>query len=428
MITARASSQGGLAQYNERVVLQAVRQHGALPATDIARLTGLSAQAVSLISKRLIDDGLLRRGTPTKRGTVGQPSIPLSLNPNGAFAIGVKVGRRSLDTLLVDFVGTVRERRVQTYPYADADTVIQTIAEHLQSLQTVLGNAGVKRLQGVGMAAPLSLGGWPSLQGLPTSVAARWERIDLRAQVQRLTPAPVTLVKDTAAACAAELLAGCGRSVASYLYIFVDTFVGGALVVDGQLRAGPRGNAGAVGSMPLASTADAASANAATATVAPPAQLLSVASLLGLEQRYLRAGLDASAWADTRALQAPWVSHTQAWLDQVAPALAQAVAAAACLLDLDGVIVDGAIDRVLRTALLQAIDQAMQRNPWEGVSQPVLMAGTLGGDARALGGALLPLHASFSPDRALFFKGSDHAPVSPSNQTNADQSEPAFTP
>jgi hypothetical protein len=33
------------------------------------------------------------------------------------------------------------------------------------------------------------------------------------------------------------------------------------------------------------------------------------------------------------------------------------------------------------------------------------MAGTIGSDARALGGALLPLYATFAPDRALFLKG-----------------------
>jgi hypothetical protein len=32
------------------------------------------------------------------------------------------------------------------------------------------------------------------------------------------------------------------------------------------------------------------------------------------------------------------------------------------------------------------------------------MAGTIGSDARALGGAWLPLHANFAPDRELFLK------------------------
>ncbi|HEY8172439.1 MAG TPA: helix-turn-helix domain-containing protein, partial [Dehalococcoidia bacterium] len=71
------------------MVLQAVRLHGALPGAEIARLTRLTAQTISLITKRLIDDGLLLKGEPV-RGKVGQPSVPLSLNPDGAYSIGVK--------------------------------------------------------------------------------------------------------------------------------------------------------------------------------------------------------------------------------------------------------------------------------------------------------------------------------------------------
>ena len=44
--------------------------------------------------KHLERDGLLVREEPM-RGKVGQPSIPMSLNPEGAFSIGFKFGRRS---------------------------------------------------------------------------------------------------------------------------------------------------------------------------------------------------------------------------------------------------------------------------------------------------------------------------------------------
>ena len=42
---------------------------------------------------------------------------------------------------------------------------------------------------------------------------------------------------------------------------------------------------------------------------------------------------------------------------------------------------------------------------WEGLHQPPrLELGTMGSDARALGGALLPLHACFAPDTDIFLK------------------------
>jgi hypothetical protein len=84
----RGSSQGGLRQYNERVVLQAIRLNGSLSGAEIARVTQLTAQTASMITKRLLDDGLLVKGAP-QRGKVGQPSVPHALNPDGAFADGI---------------------------------------------------------------------------------------------------------------------------------------------------------------------------------------------------------------------------------------------------------------------------------------------------------------------------------------------------
>lgn len=392
----RGSSQGGLRQYNERVVLQAIRLHGALPGAEIARVTHLTAQTVSLITKRLLDEGLLVKGAP-QRGKVGQPSVPLALNPDGALAIGIKVGRRSLDILLLDFVGQVRLRWSTDYAYPEPERLLAEIGQRLEACRRGLAPADRARLQGVGIAAPLSLGGWQALLGMPAEVAAQWQQLDLRAEVAALTGLPVDLLKDTAAACVAELVAGRGRSVKSFLYVFVDTFIGGGLVIDSHLHAGLHGNAGAVGSMPLAGPRR---SRAAT-------QLLNVASLLNLERLYAGAGLDPAAITDARALQPPWRSHTRRWLGEAAAAMAAAVQSAACLLDLDGVIVDGSFSRELLHALLEELDRALSASNWEGVQRPEVLPGTIGSDARAIGGALLPLYANFAPDRDLFLKVGD---------------------
>ena len=174
----RGSSQGGLRQYNERVVLQALRLHGALPAAELARLTGLTAQTISLITKHLLDEGLLRKGEP-QRGKVGQPSVPLSLDPDGAFSVGIKIGRRSLDVLLVDFSGAPRERWSLDYPFPEPQQVLAEIGARLKDVDTRLGPSKRRRLQGVGIAAPLSMGGWQTLLGVDPALAARRYRAAL---------------------------------------------------------------------------------------------------------------------------------------------------------------------------------------------------------------------------------------------------------
>ena len=117
-----------------------------------------------------------------------------------------------------------------------------------------------------------------------------------------------------------------------------------------------------------------------------------------------KAGLEANAWADARALTGPWLPVTQAWLNEACPAVALAINSAACLLDLEGVIIDGSFGRELLAALLRQVEDALDRYSWEGVARPQVLAGTIGSDARAIGGALLPLHANFAPDRDLFLK------------------------
>src|SRR6188768_380889 len=96
LLLQRGTNQAGMRAHNERLVLSLVRRHGSLAKSEIARMTGLSAQTVSVIMRHLEADHLLQRGEP-QRGRVGQPLVPLSLDPEGAFFLGAKIGRRSLD-------------------------------------------------------------------------------------------------------------------------------------------------------------------------------------------------------------------------------------------------------------------------------------------------------------------------------------------
>ena len=68
-------------------------------------------------------------------------------------------------------------------------------------------------LVGVGVAAPLWLGGWRDFLGAPAGVMDAWNEIDIRARIQALMQLPVEFAKDTTAACAAELVFGLGRSL-----------------------------------------------------------------------------------------------------------------------------------------------------------------------------------------------------------------------
>ncbi|HVW50051.1 MAG TPA: ROK family transcriptional regulator [Trinickia sp.] len=385
------SNQVGMRQFNERIVLQAIRLHGPLPKADVARLTRLSMQSVSMIVDRLIDDGLLAKQARV-RGRIGQPSVPIALRPDGAYTIGVKVGRRSLDVLAMDFTGRVCTRDVLDYAYPDPSTLFPALESKVARVIDSLGEHAAK-VVGIGVAAPLWLGGWRDFLGAPPAALEAWNAIDIRTRIESMTGLPVEFAKDTTAACAAELVMGQGRGIRSFLYLFVGTFIGGGLVIDGRLHGGPHGNAGAVGSMPLS-----------LGNGHAPRQLLHTASGFVLEQRFVAAGAPAAAAHDHRALAPDVWAVTERWLEEACPAIAMTIATSSALLDLEAVVIDGEIDRQLVREMIRRTQGALDRIEWEGMVRPQLIEGTIGADARAMGGAILPLYAHFAPMHELFLK------------------------
>ena len=53
--------------------------------------------------------------TMALRGRVGQPTIPMSLDPDGAYSLGLKIGRRSCDLVLVEGYKTTPIAKIEVH-------------------------------------------------------------------------------------------------------------------------------------------------------------------------------------------------------------------------------------------------------------------------------------------------------------------------
>lgn len=381
----RGTNQAGMRAANERLVLSLVRQNGALSKTEIARMTSLSTQTVSVIMRSLEQDHLLRRGEP-QRGRVGQPSVPLSLDPDGAYFIGVKVGRRSVEVVLVDFAGSLRHRTVATYPFPEPATTIARIRQEVAVCQRLLG-AMAGRIAGLGLAVPFELWTWAEEIGAPAAAMAPWRTTDLRAEIAAGLPFPVYLQNDATAACGAELAFGGNSDLRDFLYLYVGAFIGGGLVLDGGLFAGRTGNAAALGSMPVL--------NGAGGTE----QLIKCASLVVLERRLRAAGRNADTLYDPAA---NWEAHRpelDQWLAGASAGIAQAIAAGLALIDFEAAVIDGAMPAPVLQRLVAGVAAALDQLDLAGLHRPELRTGTIGPIARALGGASLPLFDRYLLDQ-----------------------------
>lgn len=390
----RGGDQLGLRAYNKRLILNLIRQNGALPKAEIARLTGLSAQAVSVIVNGLLKEKLVRKEKKV-RGKVGQPHTPIALNANGALSLGVKIGRRSLELMLVDFHGAAIAYRRFAYAAPRRREVATLLRGELGKLVAEVDAPLRGRIVGVGIAMPGQISGWSDVLGLHPGDLTDWDEVDVAALVAEIAGLPAAVYNDATAACAAEMVLGGAITFASALYIYVGTFIGGGVVINGQLFEGSRRNAGAVGSLPVA---------AAGVRSGAQEQLIRHGSLFRLEKRLRADGLGELGAAeklpdDPRAE----VAFTD-WRRSAAPPIAQAVAAAVSIIDFEGVVIDAMLPRPQLRALVEDVRAALDRLDLTGTSPFALREGSIGPKARVCGAAILPLIRQFSPSEQLLVK------------------------
>lgn len=212
---------------NERLVLALIRMHGSLSKAQLAELSGLAAQTASVISKSLIEAGLLVAGSPV-RGKVGQPYVPLRLNPKGATFLGVSIDRSGARAAHVNFVGEVISQIDQPVPLQSAKQIVDFVNDMVTEIRSLSSDR--LRFQGVGV----SLARDTPLDGATSPDWAVLEAALVRASAS--LDISINVASDALAACSAELIYGLGASLPDFLYVFLDHSIRGGLVLNRRIR------------------------------------------------------------------------------------------------------------------------------------------------------------------------------------------------
>ncbi|KFE35508.1 ROK family protein [Thioclava atlantica] len=369
---------------NERLVLHLIRRHGTLTKAEATRATGLSANAVSEIFKALENDGLLLRGDPL-RGRVGQPSVPMHLNPEARHYLGLKIGRRSFDMVAVDFVGGVAARRSTSHDYPTPKGLISFIKENLRPL---LRSAKLKRedLAASGIAMPSELWHWAEEFVAPRAELEKWRNFDVKAELDSLLPGPISIENDGTAACRGELVFGPPTDKQDYIYFFVGTFIGGGVVLNGSVFPGRWGNSGGFGPLRIPDEPGGH-------------RLIDHASLAVLERLLGEHNCDTKLLYDDSADWSALEPVLSRWITRASRSLAHAIVSAQAVIDFEAVIIDGALPHTIRDRLVAEVDRHFSHLDLQGVYRPEICAGHFGSIIRALGAAAYPISNDFMIDQ-----------------------------
>jgi predicted NBD/HSP70 family sugar kinase len=375
-------NQSGVRDHNERLILSVIRTHGGMAGAEIAKLTGLSPQTVSIILRKLEKNGFLMRGDPV-RGKVGKPSIPMLLNPDGVYAIGLKIGRRSADISLINFTGDVLKQIRTSYPYPLPENVFGFLESGLTEILESVEDSVKTRLCGIGIATPFELWKWHDLTGIAAERFLSWKDVNFKDEVAKFSDLNVFVVNDGTAACHAEHMYGRGKEFRDYAYFFIGSFVGGGIVLNGTVFEGNLGNAGALGAMRT------------TGPLGESQQLIDTASLHLLEARLVEAGVDPILmWQqpqDWSALN----NYVEPWLGATAQELAKAALSICSVIDFKAILIDGAFPEEVRQELVERVSRYIVNQDKRGLISPDIEAGSVGVNARAIGAASNPVFRQF---------------------------------
>jgi len=409
--------------YNERAVLLHLHHTGTASKREIADQLQLTPQAMVSIIDRLKKRGLVR-SIGKRTGNVGQPSTLYGINPDGAFSIGVKVGRRHLNMVLANFAGEILLRRHNEHAVLEPACIRHAIPDFCEEVRDRLSPAEWSRLIGLGLSAPYFLNLWNAELDLPPRTLDVWRDVNLVEQIAESTGMTVFSENDATAAAIGEFQFGVGRKYRDFLYIFIGTFVGGGIILDGQPFTGPNGNAGALGPLPVPPSAlDSVSVPAGDGGTA----LLHRASVSTLLHHLQHHGFAIPTVSDLPRHMDRVRPLVQEWLEDCSDALVWAIQSLIALLDVEAVIIDGNLAKFLVAEIVDTVERRMRRSRQIGVFMPDIALGEVGAEAGAIGAAILPLFARFSPNRAMLTnasRGKVYRGFSPSMRGIAESGKP----
>ena len=238
---------------NRLLLMEALRQHGAMARVDMGRHTGLSPASITSISSQLITDGILEEASashvhaegPQRRG---RPTTQIDFNPKSANVVAVKVSIDGLELALADGRGTILARRTSRTSTFDADPTVfgKLVADEITALLAKV-RIPARRVARVGIAVQ---GVADSQAGTVVwSPAFRGRNISVSAAIEERLGIPCRVAND--ANMIAEGLIGSDRARygGTAAVIFMGYGVGMGLIINGQVYHGPTGAAAEFGHM-----------------------------------------------------------------------------------------------------------------------------------------------------------------------------------
>lgn len=230
---------------NQFKVLYTIRDRQPISRSDIAKETGLSPAAISGITTELIKKRLLLE-KQTGKSIGGRRPVLLTLNPDGAYTLGVFVSVRRITVVIINLQADILaehsmyHEEKDTSPDAVAEQIVQAV--HHCMWKTELTKS---QISGLGVAIPGLVTEPDSM--IKFALNFRWRNVHFKEILYRKLAIPTYIENSVRCLSLAEQWFGEGKNVDNFIVISLAQGVAISIIINGQLYTGRSGTAGEFG-------------------------------------------------------------------------------------------------------------------------------------------------------------------------------------
>jgi predicted NBD/HSP70 family sugar kinase len=403
------SVQGGtnllkVRDFNQQVVLETIRGASSVSRTEIAHETGLTAQTISNIVRRLLDEGLVVEAGKKSSARGGKPKVNLEINPDAGYALGAQIDRDEIALVLLNLGGQPLRRVRHAMPASQApEEVVRVLAKSAEELIQEAGGVGYKML-GLGVASPGPLDPENGVLYEPPGFK-NWEEVPIKQMLEDSTGYPVLVDNDAMAAAVGERWVGKARGTDNFAFVYSGWGLGAGLFLEGHIYRGATGTAGEFGHTPLdpnGPECECGNRGCLVLYCAPREIILAV-------ERRLRAGESSSLVPvqlknldrlDLAAIRAAALAGDRVAAEELAASgrmLGRAVVGMVNLLDLQMVVLGGKALGEAAYIYRREVEEALRKILYPERREVRVELSGAGEDAGAVGAASVVLHAAYAP-------------------------------
>ncbi|MBB4227996.1 ROK family transcriptional regulator [Rhizobium mongolense] len=237
---------------NELRILTMLRTQGPASRADIARWLGVTPATITRLINSLIDRDLAEESktagkTPDGQREPGRPGGRVSLNPSGAFFLGVEIGVGIIRFAVIDLMANVVDSTEITVSRTlSPSEAVAAIADHLNALKKQ--KLFKSKIMSVGVTVPGIVTSDGFVINLPI---LGWKSVDLRAELSSAITLPCFVENNANAAAFGAVYTQPSLPSICTIFLKLGTGCGGAAVVNGRPLRGANGTAGEFGHIRL---------------------------------------------------------------------------------------------------------------------------------------------------------------------------------